>query len=125
MKRQDAIRFYPQFTLLLSRLKIVYLGLITMVIVLYLLSVYFLLREQMVVSIGLASMAVLSYHFMQTMVFRWVKGWMRRDSENTEMLLFLEEELKRKQVGGQELNKLKDYFFFLEKVMGMVGDKQR
>lgn len=125
MKRQDAIRFYPQFTLLLSRLKIVYLGLITMVIVLYLLSVYFLLREQMVVSIGLASMAVLSYHFMQTMVFRWVKGWMRRDSENTEMLLFLEEELKRKQVGGQELNKLKDYFFFLEKVMEMVGDKQR
>lgn len=79
----------------------------------------------MVVSIGLASVAFLLFHFLQKLILKLVKKWILRDKENQEMMTFLEAELQRKQIDSSKPHKLKEYFSLLHRVMDMIKNPEK
>ena len=127
MNRQDVLQLYPQLTLFLQYLKIVNLLSITLVIILYLVSAYCLLKGQMVLALILATLAVVFFHFAQKTILSGVKYWLYRDKENRKMLDFLESEMEARSarlIGGKKGGEIKEFFLLLDKVMGIVEKRE-
>jgi len=126
MNRQEILQLYPQLTLFLRYLKIVNLLSITLVIILYLVSGYCLLKGQMGWATILATLAVVFFHLAQKNIVNGLKYWLYRDENNRKMLDFLDREmeislakLKERKKGGE----VKEFFLLLDKVMRMVEKK--
>ena len=125
MNRQDILQLYPQLKLFLSYLKRVNLLSITLVIILYLLSAYCLLKGQMVLAVILATFAFILFQLSQKYLLKGLKAWLYRDIDNREMLDFLDKEMSTRLAkrAGNSVNKrgeIKEFFILLDKVMTMV-----
>ncbi len=125
MNRQDILQLYPQLKLFLSYLKRVNLLSITLVIILYLLSAYCLLKGQMVLAVILATFAFILFQLSQKYLLKGLKAWLYRDIDNRKMLDFLEKEMSTRLAkrAGNSVNKrgeIKEFFILLDKVMTMV-----
>ncbi len=126
MNRQQILQFYPQLSLLLQYLRGVNLCIIVLTIILYSVSIYCLLKEQMVAAIGLASLAAIIFHLSQKYILIAVKYWLYRNEKNRGMLLFLEQEIARrlgdKPSDYKKDNEIKTFFTLLEKAMKTVNE---
>ncbi len=125
MNRQDVLQLYPQLELFLFYLKRVNLLFITLLIILYLLSAYCLLKGQMVLAIILATFAFILFQLSQKYLLKGLKAWLYRDIDNRKMLDFLEKEMSTRLAkrAGNSVNKrgeIKEFFILLDKVMTMV-----
>ena len=126
MNRQDVLQLYPQLRLFLRYLKITNLFSITLVIILYLVSGYCLLKGQMVLAIILATLAVVFFHLAQKTILSGLKYWLYRDKVNRKMLDFLDSEMEArsaKLVGSKKGEEIKEFLLLLDKVMGIVDKK--
>ncbi|MCK5897371.1 MAG: hypothetical protein KAG20_11220 [Cocleimonas sp.] len=126
MTRQQIVQYYPQLKLLLKYLKGGNLCLIMLTIILYSASLYCLLKEQMVVAIGLASITAIIFHLSQKYMLIAIKRWLYRDKKNREMLLFVEQEIKKRLIYdqiGRKNSEIKVFFELLEKAMQIIHNK--
>lgn len=127
MNRQQILQHYPELKLLLTYLKAGNLCLIILTIILYSASVYCLLKEQMVVAIGLASLAALIFHLSQKHMLTAIKYWLYRDIKKREMLFFIDQEIKirlKKNPLDQRNSEIKMFFELLEKAIQIVDTKK-
>ena len=126
MNRQQILQFHPQLRLLLQYLRGVNLCLIVLTSILYFVSIYCLVKEQMVAAIGLASLAAIIFHLSQKHLLTAVKYWLYRNKNNRGMLLFLEQEIAIRygdNASDQKKNsEIKAFFVLLEKAMKMVNE---
>jgi predicted membrane-bound mannosyltransferase len=124
MNRKQILQFHPQLQLLLQRLRIVNLSLIALVIILYSISFYCLLKEQMVVAISLATFTAIVFHLSQKQLLSFVKYWLSQDSKNKEMLAFIDKEIEviraRNSSRIQKNNAVKEFFALLEKALEII-----
>lgn len=120
MNRQQIIQYHPQLRRLLWCLRSLNLSLITVVIILYSISVYCLLKEQIIIAISLATVGAIVFHLFQKHSVSIVKYWLYRDKANRAMLLFLEQEMASKVNDNKEM---KAFFILLETAMKMVKCK--
>lgn len=127
MTRQQILKFQPQLQLLLQYLRIMNISLITLIIILYSLSIYCLLKEQMVAAISLATIAAIVFHLSQKYMLLMVKPWLIKSSKNKEMLLFIDEEIeiiiKKKLPNIKRNNAVKEFFVVLEKALEVIDSK--
>jgi len=128
MNRQQIIQFQPQLQLLLQRLRIINLSLIALVIILYSISIYCLLKEQMVVAISLATMAAIIFHLSQKYTLFVVKHWLFKDKENRRMLAFIDKEIeviaKKNTPHYKKSDAIKEFFAVLEKALAVIDSKK-
>jgi uncharacterized membrane protein len=125
MNRQQIIHYQPQLKKLLQRLKSINLFLIAVVIILYSISIYCLLKEQMVVAISLATIAAIIFHLSQKYMLSTVTYWLSRNKENRAMFSFVESEIEKrkshqKMTGSKKRNEVKEFFMVLEKALDVV-----
>ncbi len=127
MNRQDVLQFYPQLTLFLRSFRVLNLFSITVVIILYLLSTYCLLKGQMVLAIILATLALVFFHLAQKTMLSGLKYWLYRDKDNRAMLDFLDREIETRSAKLAENKKggeVKEFLLLLDKVMGIVEERE-
>lgn len=125
MNRQQIIHYQPQLKQLLYRLKNITRGLIAVIIILYSLAVYCLLKEQIIVAVSLATMAALFFHFSQKYTFSVIIYWLSRNVENRAMLSFVDDEIKKIKIdsnksGNKQNNEVKAFFAVLEKALEII-----
>ena len=120
MNRQEILEFHPQLLILLHRLKIVNLFFITVVIILYVIAVYCLLKEQMFLAVFLASIAAMTFHFSQKYMLKGVWFYLGKDKNNQRMLEFLDKEMARKLGATRKSSEIKAFFHLLEKAIKVV-----
>ncbi len=127
MNRQQILKFQPQLELLLQYLRITNLSLIILVIILYSISIYCLLKEQMVAAISLATIAAIIFHLSQKYILLVVKRCLFKSNENREMLSFVDKEIeaivKKKRPNDKKSNALKEFFVVLEKALKAINSK--
>ncbi len=127
MNRQQILKFQPQLQLLLQHLRITNLSLIALVIILYSISIYCLLKEQMVAAISLATIAAIIFHLSQKYILSVVKLWLFKNNENREMLSFVNKEIevlvKKKLPNSEKSHAVKEFFVVLEKALEIINSK--
>ncbi len=126
MNRQQILQFHPQLRLLLQYLRGVNLCLIALTIILYFVSIYCLVKEQMVAAVSLASLAAIIFHLSQRYLLTAVKYWLYRNKNNRDMLLFLEQEIAIRcgdnPSDDKKKSQIKAFFILLEKAIKMVNE---
>ncbi len=127
MNRQQILKLQPQLQLLLQYLQITNIFLIVLVIILYSISIYCLLKEQMVAAISLATFAAIIFHLSQKYTLSVVKRWLFKNNKNREMLSFVDKEIevivKKKRSNSKKSNALKEFVVLLEKALKVINSK--
>jgi hypothetical protein len=128
MNRQQIIHYQPQLKQLLYHLKNTTRALITVVIILYSLAVYCLLKEQMGVAASLATMAALLFHFSQKYTLSLITYWLSKNKKNSAMLTFVDNEIKKRKIdsnksGNKKDNEVNAFFTVLEKALEIIDNE--